>query len=67
MNFPLPGGDPSLPGGDTSRPGGGDEPLNMTCYKGGDLVFANHQICNVTSTLAYFILSMHCTKTLIYI
>ena len=40
-NFPLPGGDPSL--------SGADESLNMTCYKGGDAVFNNHQMCDVTS------------------
>ncbi|KAL5504214.1 ADP1 [Sanghuangporus vaninii] len=43
-NFPLPGGDSPLPSGS------GDEPLNMTCYKGGDVVFTNHQMCDVTNT-----------------
>ena len=28
----------------------GDEISNMTCYKGGETVFQNHQICSVTST-----------------
>lgn len=32
-----------------------DEPLNMTCYKGGDVVFQNHQMCDVTSALKNFI------------
>jgi hypothetical protein len=27
-----------------------DEPVNMTCYKGGQTVFNNHQMCDVTST-----------------
>lgn len=27
----------------------GSDPLNMTCYKGGDVVFQNHQVCDVTS------------------
>lgn len=26
-----------------------DEVANMTCYKGGDPVFENHQMCNVTN------------------
>jgi hypothetical protein len=25
-------------------------PVNMTCYKGGQTVFNNHQMCDVTST-----------------
>ena len=25
------------------------EPANMTCYKGGETVFNNHQMCDVTS------------------
>ena len=31
-----------------------DEPTiaNMTCYKGGQTVFNNHQMCDVTSTLS---------------
>ncbi|KAI5118132.1 hypothetical protein M0805_001731 [Coniferiporia weirii] len=41
-NFPLPGGNMSLPGG--------ADPLNMTCHKGGDLVFSNHQMCDVKNT-----------------
>ena len=41
-NFPLPGGDSSIPGG--------SDTTNMTCYKGGDAVFNNHQMCDVTST-----------------
>ena len=44
-NFPLPGGDASLPSDDDNGP------LNMTCYKGGDVVFTNHQMCDVTSVL----------------
>ncbi|KAH8117946.1 hypothetical protein DFH11DRAFT_867335 [Phellopilus nigrolimitatus] len=38
-NFPLPGGDTSLPGN--------ADPLNMTCYRGSDLVFNNHHMCDV--------------------
>ncbi|KAJ7157630.1 hypothetical protein C8R43DRAFT_997189 [Mycena crocata] len=40
--FPLAGGTPS----------GSDEevdPADMTCYKGGETVFNNHQMCNVTN------------------
>ncbi|PAV16171.1 abc transporter [Pyrrhoderma noxium] len=40
-NFPLPGGDSSIPGG--------SDTTNMTCYKGGDAVFNNHQMCDVTN------------------
>lgn len=31
-------------------------PEDMTCYKGGETVFNNHQICNVTSA---FFLRLH--------
>lgn len=41
-NFPLAGA-PDLFGDDE------DAPSNMTCYKGGETVFQNHQICNVTN------------------
>lgn len=41
-NFPLSGGNAS------SIPSNDDE-LEMTCYKGGDVVFQNHQMCDVTS------------------
>lgn len=41
VGFPLAGGISSF-----------DEPIsaNMTCYKGGETVFNNHQMCDVTST-----------------
>ena len=41
MGFPLPGGNASFPDDSDS--------MNMTCYKGGDVVFQNHQMCDVTS------------------
>ena len=47
-NFPLPGGNSS------SLPSGDDE-LEMTCYKGGDVVFQNHQMCDVTSMFTPFL------------
>ncbi|KAG8929386.1 hypothetical protein FRC03_008981 [Tulasnella sp. 419] len=37
--FPLPGDLAQL----------GEEPLNMTCYKGGETVYSNHQMCDVTN------------------
>ncbi|OBZ66190.1 putative ATP-dependent permease [Grifola frondosa] len=40
IGFPLYG----QPSSDTD-----DKPSNMTCYKGGDTVFNNHQMCNVTN------------------
>lgn len=45
--FPLRGGDPSssFDGGDEDE----DEIAGMTCYKGGETVFNNHQMCDVTS------------------
>lgn len=42
VGFPLAGGISSLNGDDT-------EVANMTCYKGGETVFNNHQMCDVTS------------------
>lgn len=45
IGFPLAGGISSLDG----------EPIeaaNMTCYKGGETVFNNHQMCDVTSKSA---------------
>ena len=39
-NFPIRGNITSL---DTT------DPVNMTCYKGGETVFNNHQFCDVTS------------------
>lgn len=41
VGFPLPGEVSSLV--ESSHAG------NMTCYKGGETVFNNHQMCNVTS------------------
>ncbi|KAF8625236.1 hypothetical protein AX17_006902, partial [Amanita inopinata Kibby_2008] len=40
VGFPLLGGIPSTNVDDTA---------NMTCYKGGETVFNNHQMCNVTN------------------
>lgn len=31
------------------------EVANMTCYKGGETVFNNHQMCDVTSTLFLYL------------
>jgi len=42
IGFPLAGGISSL---DTEE----IDITNMTCYKGGETVFNNHQMCNVTS------------------
>lgn len=36
----------NLPGGVVDNP---DVAVNMTCYKGGETVFNNHQMCDVTS------------------
>lgn len=44
VGFPLAGGIGTL---DESG-----EPANMTCYTGGETVFNNHQMCDVTSTYA---------------
>lgn len=45
-NFPL----RETPGLNFGVPGEIDIPIgNMTCYKGGETVFENHQICNVTN------------------
>lgn len=41
--FPLAGGIYALDEGTD------DKPANMTCYTGGETVFNNHQMCNVTS------------------
>ncbi|KAJ6557705.1 hypothetical protein B0H19DRAFT_1028281 [Mycena capillaripes] len=38
--FPLPGGEKVHP-----------NPEGMSCYKGGDVVFSMHQVCNVTNRL----------------
>ncbi|KAG6914930.1 hypothetical protein DXG01_014394 [Tephrocybe rancida] len=44
VGFPLAGGiSPSLDGDDDVEVG------NMTCYKGGETVFNNHQMCDVTN------------------
>ena len=40
-NFPIRGNISSLDSTDS---------VNMTCYKGGETVFNNHQFCDVTST-----------------
>ena len=42
IGFPLAGGIESSFDDSTS--------VNMTCYKGGQTVFSNHQMCDVTST-----------------
>ncbi len=44
VGFPLRG----QPTGDDDRVG------NMTCYKGGETVFNNHQMCDVTSTFSLY-------------
>lgn len=44
--FPLAGGIESSLDDPTS--------VNMTCYKGGQTVFNNHQVCDVTS--AFFLI-----------
>ncbi|KAG6873471.1 hypothetical protein C0995_015174 [Termitomyces sp. Mi166 len=41
--FPLAGKISAMEGGDDADVG------NMTCYKGGETVFNNHQMCNVTN------------------
>jgi hypothetical protein len=46
VGFPL-AGDPSLVEDETKS-------VNMTCYKGGETVFNNHQMCNVTSLSVAF-------------
>ncbi|KAG5731018.1 putative ATP-dependent permease, partial [Termitomyces sp. T112] len=43
IGFPLEGKLSALDGGDYAEVG------NMTCYKGGETVFNNHQMCNVTN------------------
>ena len=57
VGFPIPGVDGPLDDDDSTQ--------NMTCYKGGKTVFANHQVCDVTSAskLADFcahVLTLHC-------
>ena len=53
VGFPLPGG---------VRSGIDDESVtNMTCYKGGETVFSNHQICDITST--FFTAYIHPSST----
>ncbi len=42
-NFPIQGNMTSLDATDS---------VNMTCYKGGETVFNNHQFCDVTSMSA---------------
>ena len=42
IGFPLAGVPKTLEDGDGSAG-------NMTCYKGGETVFNNHQMCDVTS------------------
>lgn len=41
----------TLPGGVVDNP---DVEVNMTCYKGGETVFNNHQMCDVTSEALSF-------------
>ncbi|KAF6759705.1 ATP-dependent permease [Ephemerocybe angulata] len=57
IGFPLAGGindllasfkdDRALQSSETDGPPGGTP--NMTCYKGGETVFSNHQMCDVTN------------------
>jgi len=47
ISFPLAGIPQTLGDGTSSA-------ANMTCYKGGETVFNNHQMCNVTSVYPYF-------------
>ena len=44
-NFPIRGNITSLEASDS---------VNMTCYKGGETVFSNHQFCDVTSMRIFF-------------
>ena len=45
VGFPLPG---------AVREGLEDDTVaNMTCYNGGETVFNNHQMCDITSMLSY--------------
>lgn len=44
IGFPLAGQIPGLLGDDDTTP-----VANMTCYTGGETVFSNHQMCDVTS------------------
>lgn len=54
VGFPLAGGIQTLDDGEVA---------NMTCYKGGETVFSNHQVCNVTSTWAFSrVLALHLTS-----
>lgn len=50
VGFPLAGG--------ITGPGGSNDvdTANMTCYTGGETVFSNHQMCDVTS-MCYFTIS----------
>ena len=47
VGFPLPG---------AVRDGLDDTVANMTCYNGGETVFSNHQMCDITSKLFYALL-----------
>ena len=49
IGFPLAGGISSLDDGNA----------NMTCYTGGETVFNNHQMCNVTSPSPFVYKSSH--------
>ena len=40
-----------------------DDLGGMTCYKGGETVFNNHQFCDVTSEFTYHILLPTLTNT----
>ena len=44
-----------------------DEPVsaNMTCYKGGQTVFNNHQMCDVTSTFFLIVKQLSPVLTLL--
>jgi hypothetical protein len=51
VGFPLPG---------AIRDGLDDDTVaNMTCYGGGETVFSNHQMCDITSKLFYTFLLLH--------
>lgn len=41
----------------------GSEAQNMTCYTGGETVFQNHQMCDVTSALPVFSFNPHCLSS----
>lgn len=52
VGFPLAG---AVPGEDDNK----IDAANMTCYKGGETVFNNHQMCDVTSELQFHVLPLH--------